>query len=237
MVPASSQPQARLSHFPSLGRGTARSLLLCLLIGATVLFSPPTLPYANASTSFTHDQVRLVVWGESRFAQVGPALPEVEYVFHADTRPCNWHRGLYHPDTGVLEICTMNREVLVHELAHAWADANLTAADQAALVARRGLPTWDSHEFAWELRGTEHVAEIIAWGLALESKLVSWIDYEHGGEHTFRLLTIPDSQPDQLIAEYRLLTGTEPIFRHSDERTVVENGTSSFSPEAARAQS
>lgn len=181
-----------------------------------------------SSTGHTTEQAALVERAEARFAAAGLAIPHVTYVFHPDTEACGWHRGLYDPNTREVLMCTLSDETILHELAHAWAEENLTDADQAGFLARRGLPTWDEHDHSWELRGTEHAAEILSWGLAVESKLVRWV--EDGGI-AYRLLTIPDSSPDRLIAEYRLLTGSEPVLRHPAEWTSEAAAT--FSPESA----
>lgn len=210
----------------------ARNLpILALLFAAAVQLTPLRSPVGPAT--LTDEQLTFVAWGEARFTAAGLDLPEVSYEFHNDTQPCRWHRGLYLPEARVVVICNMNEDTLVHELAHAWVESNLSRSDKAAFLARRGLPTWSSHGYRWDLRGTEHAAEIIAWGLAPESELVKWVDYERE-RVTFRLLTIPDSQPHQLLAEYRLLAGSEPIFRHPGEWTV-STSRPPFSPETARA--
>lgn len=192
-----------------------------------------TLSAGPFGSTLTPDQAAFIAEGEARFAAAGLDLPQIEYVFHDDTEACDWHRGLYYPSTGTLMICTMSQEALVHELAHAWAESTLSATDKTAFVARRDLPTWDDHRLVWELRGTEHVAEIIAWGVADESRLVTWV--EDDGEVTHRLLTIADSDPAVLRDEYRRLTGSDPVVRDPAEWDATE-GVVAFSPEAARAQ-
>jgi hypothetical protein len=174
----------------------------------------------------------MVAWAAERFAAAGLVLPDVTFEFFEDTTACRLRRGLYFPDSRVVKVCTEDRDVVIHELAHAWAEANLTIADKEAFTSRRHLPTWDSHDFDWEQRGTEHAAMIIAWALADESQLVRWVDER--GDLGFRLLNIPDSDPGQLVAEFGRLTGREPILRHPSEWTVDQTQSESFSPESAR---
>jgi hypothetical protein len=199
-------------------------LFLVLTLGGRTAPSPTTSP---------DDLARFVAWGEGRFATAGLVLPEVTYEFHTDTEPCNWRRGLYDPNRRIVDICTMSNDTLVHELAHAWAEAHLGNVEREAFLTRRGLTTWANHAHPWRERGTEHAAEIIAWGLAAESDLVRWVDAEHGGRVSFRLLTIDDSSPEQLWEEYRLLTGSDPVLRDPQEWSTAAT-TPAFSPESAR---
>jgi hypothetical protein len=179
--------------------------------------------------SLTEQQLKEVTWARDRFHAAGLIPPSVRFVFHDDTRRCRLRRGLFNPNTRSIEICTMNRETLIHELAHAWIDANLSEEARATFTRHRGLTMWNDHSVPWEHRATEHAAEIIAWGVEEESRLVSWI--ESHGHHTFRLLTIPDSTPEELAVSYQQLTG---IPAHPDRSRPPATLRSDFSPEAGR---
>ncbi len=178
----------------------------------------------------TAEQERFVAWGESRFAAAGLTPPQLQYVFHDDTEACGWHRGLYDPEKHVVIICNANRETLVHELAHAWVEANVSAELKADFMAQRGLEVWNDHEVPWSERATEHAAEVVAWGVEEESRLIPWV--EPDGTRIFRLLTIPDSTPDELLAAYQMLTGREAALRSPSE--WEEAPREATSPEGTR---
>lgn len=61
----------------------------------------------------------------------------------------------------------------------------------------RNLAAWNDFGLPWKERGTEHAAEIIAWGL---------------GEGVRPLLPLP-FDPEELIEGYTLLTGHAPLNR------------------------
>jgi hypothetical protein len=177
----------------------------------------------------TSHQLEEVTWARGRFHAAGLTPPRVRFVFHDDTAKCRLRRGLFNPNTRSIEICHLNRETLIHELAHAWIDANLSEEARAAFMRHRDLTVWNDHSVPWTHRATEHAAEIVAWGVEEESRLVSWI--EPDGHHTLRLLTIPDSTPEQLAVAYQQLTG---IPAHPDRSQPPPTMGSAFSPEAER---
>jgi len=83
--------------------------------------------------------------------------------------------------------------VVLHEIAHAWAQKELTDADRDAYVIAGGFESWNSPGTDWSDRGSEHAADTIAWGL-LEHPLA---------------MSIPDGPIAEANAAYRLLTGTD----------------------------
>ncbi len=62
---------------------------------------------------------------------------------------------------------------------------------------------WNDHAFDWWNRGTEHAAEIMAWGL---------------GEFSRKPRLLPDTEIDSLDTAYRRLTGTAPLGDTTHER-------------------
>lgn len=202
---------------------------------ASVLAEPAqSLDTAVAPVAGHPEEERLVAWALSRFDEAGLALPDLSFSFHPSPLDCAGHKGRYHLPTQTVHMCSLDPWTMLHELAHAWADATLTDADRAAFVAHRGLRTWGEHHHPWAERATEHAAEIVAWALSEESALVPWVmEGPDGPRSTLRLLRISDSEPEQLVEAYRLLTGSEPPFREAAEWETSTEEVSS--PEAVRA--
>lgn len=179
----------------------------------------------------TAEQQELVGWALSRFSEAGLDLPSVEFVFHQDSRSCYGHVGLYYRDRTSLHMCRLDKRTMLHELAHAWANEALTETARAAFVAHRGLETWNDQTVDWELRGTEHAAEIVTWSLMDRNIQVPFVETP-GAAMTYRLLTIPASSPDELVSAYEVLTGRTPVFRQPSDWAARPEV---MSPEAARA--
>lgn len=143
-------------------------------------------------------QVELVEWAVSRYERAGLRLPPVVLVFHDDEIDCHGRRGYYL--NGRVDLCTGDRvdaqvrDTFLHELAHAWSDANLTGAETLAFMRLRSVSSWNSGDVFWPFRGFEQAAEVISWTL---------------GD---RVLSpeIPDHEPAQMFVAYEILTGREP---------------------------
>jgi hypothetical protein len=176
----------------------------------------------------------LVEFAHGRFEAHGLDVPHIDIIFFDSLAQCDGRKGRYYPDSGLIEMCTNEKATLLHEMAHAWARANLTAEEREAFVELRGLPSWNDHDHSWETRGTEHVAETIVWALSDEPTHVKWVETSSDGtdrvEH--RLLTI-EVNVETLSENFHLLTGTTPLFRHAAEwSTDAEPPV--LSPEASR---
>lgn len=144
----------------------------------------------------------LQAWALDRNARAGLDLPEVEIHIHDDLAFCEGNFGLHLAGAGAsrIDICTDPqvdpRWIILHELGHAWASFNLSDGHRVGLVAVRGLDSWNDQDALWNERGTEHAAEILAWGLA----------------ETFSLPgRIADHDLARVTEAFRFLTGTEPI--------------------------
>ncbi len=85
---------------------------------------------------------------------------------------------------------------VLHELAHVWRAEYLTEQHKQVFLDARGLSAWWDPSVPWAAQGTEHSAEIIAWGLAEES---------------YPLVRVPDAECETLIEAFRLLAGAEPM--------------------------
>lgn len=180
-------------------RAAARALLV--VTAAVALSRLPTSAASHAPVTFhdaTPSQRALVVWALHRYARAGLVLAPLDVTFHTDPSGCQGNSGLYAAER--LDVCVADaseyaRKTVVHELAHAWCEANLSPADQRWFLRLRGLTTWGSLSQPWGLRGAEQAAEIITWGV--------------GDRATPPLLE--DDDPAQLRLAYEGLTGSTPL--------------------------
>lgn len=150
-----------------------------------------------ASTSWTN--TALVRWALSRYTEAGLDAPAVHVTFHDEEDACAGHSGLFRDQPkpridmcGFTEFSTAAKKTMLHELAHAWAHENLTVDDIDEFLDARGLFVWAGPGAPWELKGSEHAAEILSWALF---------------DRELRLVTIPDAGPEAIAAAYLLLTG------------------------------
>ena len=150
---------------------------------------------------------KVVEWVLGRYALAGLAPPAVEvrfYPFDPALEQCAGFPGFYTFAGGKhrIDICGIGernrRQILLHELAHAWTFENLSEARRNAFLAARGLDAWNDGRVTWEQRGAEHAAEIIAWGLDL------WCDARD---------PIREEDPGSLAAGLAQLTGAAPVCR------------------------
>lgn len=124
----------------------------------------PNLPRATPRLSLSPDdgghRARLDRAIE-RFTRAGLRLPDLHVAFTDDG--CQGHLGLFDrdPTPWRVEICSDLEFVLTHELAHAWATANLDAPDRVAYTAFRGLAAWHNPDAHWRDRGTEDAAFVM----------------------------------------------------------------------------
>jgi hypothetical protein len=145
----------------------------------------------------TAEQRAMTVWAAERFEAVGLSLPTLEVRFHVGRGACGGHLGYYLD--GVVDVCREHTNLwasreLLHEMAHGWLDVNLSPVDRARFLRLRQLNTWNDPGAAWDERGFEHGAEIMAWAIGDQA----------GGIYT---PSIPDNDALQLVAAYRMLTG------------------------------
>ena len=194
---------------------TALAILLC---GTGSL---PARGVTREAPSLTDEQMALIDFASHRFETQRLALPHLDFVFHDSLSPCDGHKGRYWGERDLIEMCSLDKTTLVHEMAHAWVRANLTLADQERFMETRGLETWNDHEVAWQRRGTEHAAETIAWALMDNPHHVEWIEILPDGTKQVghRILTI-DVEVEVLIENFHFFTGMSPVFRDASEWSV-----------------
>lgn len=152
----------------------------------------------------TADQINLVAATNERFAAANLSVPSnIVPSFHDSIAACNGNLGLSTIENGTprVRICwshenpgvelRLQEQVLVHELAHAWADANLDESRKAAFVEFTGAGSWNLAATDWDNRGTERAADLITW--ALLDPAVLFVDFGdmtcHAWSAAFELLT------------------------------------------------
>jgi hypothetical protein len=147
------------------------------------------------------------------FAAAGMGLPSVQVVFDSDDESCNGHLGLFQPSLQPwrITICSDLDFVPVHELAHAWIEANVDELTRLRYLELRGSASWNSSEDDWSDRGVEDAAFVI------QQNLRAGVTGELNREWEAR------------ATAYELLTGSRsPLRVTSSTRNpgLSENGTS-----------
>jgi hypothetical protein len=180
----------------------ARILLLASIAAVLGRAGVPAAARGTDVHGGTPAQRTLVEWALGQYHTAGLELPAVDVWFHADPEDCGGgNSGFYaggRLDICVTEITPYARNVIVHELAHAWQDLNLDEADERRFLQLRNLTTWNSWDVPWAFRGTEQAAEILTWGV---------------GDRAIPPLLEGDDDPEQLRAAYEMLTGSLPPDR------------------------
>ena len=175
--------------------------ITAVLAAGTLLNSAPT-PTASSITvvSGTQAQHEMAEWAVGRFAEAGLRLPAIEINFPGrDQSGCGGAPARAYLDREPVEIrvCWNSELILLHELAHVWEAQAVSATRHEPFMAMRdGVKSWAGIDDAWEARGREHAANVIAWGLLEDPYPVS--------------RTYPND-PDSLTAAFRYLTNTEPL--------------------------
>jgi len=155
----------------------------------------------------------ILEWAVDRYDLAGLGLPDIEITFHEwepSKAECAGQGGLHSvsQDGHFVEVCGVGvpsrRRLVLHELAHAWAHDNLTQGQRDSLLVERGLEVWSDVETDWSRRGTEHAAEIITWGLALDCDQRYFLNNELIGDESY----------EDLAELFEFLTGVAPICRH-----------------------
>ncbi|MDJ0792431.1 MAG: hypothetical protein QNJ71_11085 [Acidimicrobiia bacterium] len=110
------------------------------------------------------DQIEMAQTALEKFERLGWPITNTEIRFEIDG--CE-HRGYHSFERGhhVVVMCKAWAWTMLHELGHVWSDLYLGDEARRELVERRGLEGWAGDDIAWAARGTEQVAELIAFGL------------------------------------------------------------------------
>jgi hypothetical protein len=185
-------------------RSSRIALFLCLVVSASILGSQrpaPALSQPLTVHGASAAEERTIDWALRRYRIAGlDGMPNIDVALHRSDEACNGGIGLYY--SGRIDLCTKDasepyqRKFALHEMAHAWTEANIDAEVLGRFMDLRGIAAWNDRSFDWKERGTEQVAEIITWGL---------------GEGEIAPLLPEITDPETLARLYRLLTDLEPI--------------------------
>lgn len=146
----------------------------------------------------------LFAWAEARFSIVGLEIPAALVSVGPDADGCGGNAGRYVPgDVPEVQICVdhaptsrISRLIVLHELAHLWAENRLDDGTRAEFLAMRGLDSWIDHDAPPHEWGAEHAAEVLSWGLM---------------DEPVRIIRIYDASPEALTEAFEVLTGTAPL--------------------------
>lgn len=152
-----------------------------------------------------------VSWAMGRFDAAGLDLPPLEISFARGPDVCDGHRGTAATDRlpVKLEVCVdsydevQQREVLLHELAHAWDLGGLATSPESRdnFLWARGLANWHDQSEEWAHRGAEQAAEILMWGLRDSQTPIATSAGSVGPQDTA-----------SLTQAFRMLTGRLPLW-------------------------
>lgn len=179
-----------------------RTTALAATLAAAALLSSGPAPAVSsiAIVGGTPAQQEMAEWAVDRFAEVELRLPTLEISFPGrDQSGCGGSPARVYLDHDPIEVrmCWNSEMMLLHELAHVWEAQNVDEDLHEPFMAMRdGVKSWAGLDVAWEERGREHAANVIAWGL---------LEKPHPISRTY------PNDPDSLTAAFRLLTGTEPL--------------------------
>ena len=87
--------------------------------------------------------------------------------------------------------------ITLHELAHAWAETQLTPIDQADFLRLRRLDAWSDEGLPPHEWGAEHAAEVVSWGLM---------------DELIPIVRIYDAEPAKLTIAFELLVDQRPLW-------------------------
>ena len=183
-----------------MAHSATTALAAALAAGALLTGAPAPAALSVTVVSGTPAQQEMAQGAVARFAEAGLQLPVVEIAFPGqDQSGCDGSPARAYLDREPVEVrmCWNSEMILLHELAHAWEAHNVDQSLHEPFMGMRdGVKSWAGLDDAWEERGREHAANVIAWGLLEDPYPIS--------------RTYPND-PDSLTAAFRFITGTEPL--------------------------
>ncbi len=125
----------------------------------------PVLPTESTVFGGTAEQREIATWAVQRFEDAGLDVPALDIHLHQDLADCKGNRGIYNSGLQRIDVCVDQRNVVLHEIAHAWSHENLSAAQRSEYVTVGGFGSWDDPDTPWSNKGSEDAADTIAWAL------------------------------------------------------------------------
>lgn len=104
---------------------------------------------------------------EARFEAAGLELPPLRVFAHDDKDACEGQLGTYgqYGQRDRVDLCTHVEFYILHEMAHAWEQHNVSDEVRAAILDEAGLTVWHDRDLPWLDSGAEIAANTIAFGL------------------------------------------------------------------------
>jgi hypothetical protein len=129
------------------------------------LTTPPRFPVEDATAAQSAELDAAV----RRFAAAELTLPELTARFSDDTADCDGFLGIFRSFTSpwTITICSDLAFVPIHELAHAWLEANVDTELQLLYLRAQHLERWNDKQDDRSERGVEHAAFIIQQNLMI----------------------------------------------------------------------
>jgi hypothetical protein len=195
--------------------GRLHHLAAAVAMGAVLTAGPGVSDPTTANhptvtmTGISAAQATIFEWALALFAAADLPLPDIDIVGHDSVAQCMGRAGMhtYAAGRSTLHVCTrdagpVQEFLFLHELAHAWDRAGLTAERRQAFLAQRGLTEWRNDDpERWHDRGAEHAAEIIMWGLM---------------DRPIGVVRLWDNGCAALRAGYVALVGRPPLHGYTD---------------------
>lgn len=156
----------------------------------------------------------LVEWAVDRYSAVGIDLPRGVVSMGDDQDYCGGNSGQFRSgEVPEVRLC-VDRDatsrvahlIVLHELAHLWAENVLSEERKAAFLEVRGLTNWASPALPRHEWGAEHAAEVLSWGLM---------------DDPVRIIRIYNASPEALRAGFVVLTGVEPLVEDEESSLAV----------------
>ena len=202
-------PQAAVAFdLPARPTGMVRTKEFTPIERLPEIVAPTTITGVRVVTD-TPENTERVETALGRFETAGWPLDNLE-IRTLDTEGCDGHAGVHfmEDDHHVIEVCADTDWVLYHELGHVWSALYLDDAGRRAWVELRGLDSWS--DAPYDERGTEHAANIIAFGLT---------DRFHAPGSN-----LPNDK-DSLVEAFTWLFGVTPVHMTSSTAKAVSLDT------------
>lgn len=134
-------------------------------IAATAGSAGPVLPTETTVSGGTAEQREIAAWALQRFEDADMDVPTLDIHLHQDLAECQGNRGVYNSGSQRIDVCVNERNVVLHEIAHAWNHQNLSESQRSEYVSFGGFGSWNDSDTPWFEKGSEDAADTIAWAL------------------------------------------------------------------------